>query len=408
MNYRPMTPFKRAVDAAVLIHQAHTEQDLPTDRPDKWQALNFLAAAREDYGLSDRDLAILQALVSFHQGKTLEGDAGSIVVHPSNKALCERLHGMPEATLRRRLACLVDAGIIVRRDSPNGKRYSRGCGSDKVAFGFDLTPLVTRFDEFRDAAEATRQAAECLKRLRESVSLMRRDLAGLAEYGASVLPRMDVWKDFAEMTLSVARELRRKLGIEQMEAWASALRKALDQARDILEPAEATEMIANDADFERHIQNSNTEKPDFEKRVIKIAAHVEAGPEMAGAGAEEADDADPEARMPWPNMPLPLVLGCCKEIQVYADGQRPIRHWHELVRTADTVVPMMGISPSAWEDARARMGPAEAAVVIAAMLERIAEIHSPGGYLRALTAKAAEGRFSSGPMVMALMRKEAA
>ena len=406
MNYRPMTPFKRAVDAAVLIHQAHTEQDLPADRPDKWQALNYLAAARENYGLSDRDLAILQALVSFHHGKTLDGDAGSIVVHPSNKALCDRLHGMPEATLRRRLACLVDAGIIVRRDSPNGKRYSRGCGADKVAFGFDLTPLVTRFDEFRDAAEATRQAAECLKRLRESVSLMRRDLAGLAEYGASVLPRMDVWKDFAEMTLSVARELRRKLGIEQLEAWAAALRKALDQARDILEPAEATEMIANDAGFERHIQNSNPEKLDSEKRVMKMAAHAEAGPEMAGAG--EADDADPAARMPWPNMPLPLVLGCCKEIQIYADGQRPIRHWHELVRTADTVVPMMGISPSAWEDARARMGPAEAAVVIAAMLERITEIHSPGGYLRALTAKAAEGRFSSGPMVMALMRKEAA
>ena len=78
------------------------------------------------------------------------------------------------------------------------------------------------------------------------------------------------------------------------------------------------------------------------------------------------------------------------------------------MKVADTVVPMMGISPSAWEDAKARMGPAEAAVVVAAMLERIKEIRSPGGYLRALTAKAADGRFSSGPMVMALMRREAA
>ena len=39
---------------------------------------------------------------------------------------------------------------IVRRDSPNGKRYARkGRGGEiKLAFGFDLAPLVVRADEF--------------------------------------------------------------------------------------------------------------------------------------------------------------------------------------------------------------------------------------------------------------------
>ena len=408
MNYRPMTPFKRVVDAAVLQHLAHTEQELPAERPDKWQALNHLAAAREIYSLSDRDLAILQALVSFHQGKTLEGDAGSLVVHPSNKALCARLHGMPEATLRRRLARLVGAGIVVRRDSPNGKRYSRRYGAEKVAFGFDLTPLVTRFEEFRDAAEAVRQAAERYKRLRESVSLMRRDLASLAEYGERVRPAESVWAQFADTALSVARALRRKLALEDLSELADALREALDQARDILEPPESQEMSANDADFDRHIQNSNAENIDSEKRVTKLETRAEAGPRMAENGTNQTDVPESDDGTPWPTMPLPLVLSCCNEIQIYAQDGSPIRHWHELVRTADTVVPMMGISPSAWQDARSRMGPPEAAVVIAAMLERIKEIHSPGGYLRTLTAKAADGKFSSGPMIMALMRREAA
>lgn len=408
MIYRPMTPFKRVVDAVVLQHHAQTELELPEERPDKWQALNHIAAAREVYDLSDRDLAILQALVSFHQGKTLEGDASSLVVYPSNKALCERLHGMPESTLRRRLASLVGGGIIVRRDSPNGKRYSRLDGTEKVSFGFDLTPLVIRYNEFRDAAEAVRQAAERYKRLRESVSLMRRDLASLAEYGEIVMPADSVWAQFAETALSAARTLRRKLAFEDLLDMAEALRDALDQARDILEPLASREMSANDVSNERHIQNSHKESTDSEKKVTKLGPVSGVCPSKAKEETNGVEPQDSDDRIPWPNMPLPLVMDCCKEIQIYAQDGSPIRHWHELVRTADTVVPMMGISPSAWHDARACMGPPEAAVVVAAMLERIKEIHSPGGYLRALTAKAADGKFSSGPMVMALMRRHAA
>ena len=121
-----------------------------------------------------------------------------------------------------------------------------------------------------------------------------------------------------------------------------------------------------------------------------------------------ADPTGPPAadRHALPNIPLPLVLEVCREVQSYSDG--PIRHWHELVRAADLVRPMMGISPSAWDDARQEMGPEVAAVVLAAMLERFEDIRSPGGYLRSLSAKAAIDAFSCGPMVMALMRREAA
>jgi replication initiation protein RepC len=73
------------------------------------------------------------------------------------------------------------------------------------------------------------------------------------------------------------------------------------------------------------------------------------------------------------------VLSVCGELQIYAlDG---IRHWHELVQTADRIRPM---------------------------LEKFDSIRSPGGYLRALTRKAAEDGFSSGPMVMALITDRAA
>jgi replication initiation protein RepC len=64
---------------------------------------------------------------------------------------------------------------------------------------------------------------------------------------------------------------------------------------------------------------------------------------------------------------------------------------------------MLGISPSAWEDAQLVMGEAHAAIVVAAILQRGEAISSAGGYLRDLTDKARAGGFSPGPMLMALI-----
>ena len=54
------------------------------------------------------------------------------------------------------------------------------------------------------------------------------------------------------------------------------------------------------------------------------------------------------------------------------------------------------------------MGQGDAAIAVAAILERSGEITSAGGYLRALTAKARAGEFSTGPLVMAQMKRNAA
>jgi len=65
---------------------------------------------------------------------------------------------------------------------------------------------------------------------------------------------------------------------------------------------------------------------------------------------------------------------------------------------------MLGVSPSAYEEAAAVLGPENAATVIACILERGGHINSAGGYLRDLTRKAGRGEFAIGPMLMALLR----
>ena len=106
----------------------------------KWQVFRAICTAKARLGVSERALAVLDALLSFHPETALSGDG--LIVFPSNHQLALRAHGMAPATLRRHLAALVDCGLIIRRDSPNGKRFARKGqgGTIEMAFGFDLAP----------------------------------------------------------------------------------------------------------------------------------------------------------------------------------------------------------------------------------------------------------------------------
>lgn len=406
MDYTPVTPFGRPINAAILHYQAAAQQDLPPSGVNKWEALRELAAARIAFGLSDRDLSVLQALVSFHQATIVGGNHSETVVHPSNKAICERLNGMPCSTMRRHLANLVQTGFVVRRDSPNGKRYARRYGDEKIAFGFDLAPLAQRFGEVCEAAEAVRAAEERYKRLRSTVSLMRRDLAGLVDYGRSLRPDRAMWDQASDLCVLTARDLRRKLDFAELQQIETALSEALNAIRDRLEPVQAEDMSTNEVTNEQHYQNSNKDSYDFEPRLEKAQGDGSVSDPTTSLVAVDGNDDPVPIDNNLPRIPLGLVLAACSEYQTYAE--RPVRHWHDLIRVADVIRPMMGVSPSAWDEAKQHMGPEEASVVILAMLERFGDIRSPGGYLRSLSAKAALGEFSCGPMIMALMRKDAA
>src|SRR5208337_1534962 len=143
MQTQPTTPFgRRPLSLAMVASQTATEDFAA--RPGateavvhKWRLFRALTEAKEQLKVTDRALSVLHALLSFHQetalslpatdSKSAGADSSSpgIVVFPSNKELSIRANGMAPATLRRHLACLVDAGLIIRRDSPNGKRFAR-------------------------------------------------------------------------------------------------------------------------------------------------------------------------------------------------------------------------------------------------------------------------------------------
>ena len=98
-----------------------------------------------------------------------------------------------------------------------------------------------------------------------------------------------------------------------------------------------------------------------------------------------------------------MVLEACPDVGHYA--RHGISSWRDFVSYAELVRSVLGVSPSAWEDACSILGEEDAAVVVAAILQRAEAIKSPGGYLRNLTDRARAGEFSVGPVLMSLFRK---
>ena len=402
MEYTPISPFMRPISHAHLRMVERPEASVSGKPVNKWELLRELSKAQAAFGVSERDLTVLQGLLSFFPDDALGGNA-EMVVFPSNKAICERLNGMPCSTMRRHLARLVEAGLLMRRDSPNGKRYVRKHGEERVAFGFDLSPLYCRTEEIARAAEAVREAEDRVRRLREVVSLMRRDLAALAEFGEEIQPGLGLWDQFRDKAVLTARALRRKLTLEELSAYRTDLEALLDRARNVIDGPETEEMNTNGASFERHHHNSNKESIDLEPALEKGGAAADAPDVETDAPGADVEEADTRR---VPKIPLHLVIAGCPSLKTFYQGD--IRHWHQLFDAACHVRPAMGISASAWEEAQRFMGPEQASIVVVAMLERFADIRSPGGYLRALTSKAAAGEFSCGPMVMALMSRRSA
>jgi replication initiation protein RepC len=232
---------------------------------------------------------------------------------------------------------------------------------------------------------------------------MRRDLAALAEFGEEIQPGRGLWDQLRDKAVLTARALRRKLSLEDLSAYRADLEALLDQARNVIDGPETEEMNTNDARFERHHQNSKHNSIYLEPALEKGGASAAAPDVVTDAPVADVGEADTRS---VPKIPLHLVIAGCPSLKTFYQGD--IRHWHQLFDAACHVRPAMGISASAWEEAQRFMGPEQASIAVVAMLERFADIRSPGGYLRALTSKAAAGEFSCGPMVMALIGRRSA
>lgn len=243
-------------------------------RRDLMAAVNI---CRRDLKLSPSVLMTLDALLS-----CLPLPAGKdavvtphvlLTIYASNETLCFRAKGITDRQLRRHLVALEQAGLMLRRDSANGKRFPIMRGGKVIgAFGLDLTPLFLRAADILAAAEVKQQQTDELKGLRARIRHLCAQATDLVQQealnGYYALTRR------ANLTLVEARAIITNLmALFDKEAAEPTQTAAIEAAAEIALPRDLNNMTGSAGHIVRHKKpESNTIKKERIEPSVEIDA----------------------------------------------------------------------------------------------------------------------------------------
>ena len=334
--------------------------------PERHIAIETARQAAPFLGLTASVIATLDAMLSCLPPKRTHN-----TVFASNATLAFRRNGISDRTIRRHAALLQDAGLLVRHDSPNRKRYSRHSSVEGKAlrFGFDLSPLFARMQELCSLAATARREQEDIAYLRCKIRAAVNDVL--------------LTDPENEDALAARKALRRKLSKAECETLLSRFAAiAAEGPADSGEvPADTNKLSANDGQNVRHHHKSNKENIDKE-----------------GAGDDTAQHSSPEADP----ISVSELLQACPEAAQYAF--EAIRTPQDVVSHARTLAPMIGIDGSTYAAAQERLGPMGAAVTVWAIMQFHDRIKQVGAYFRSITSGTRSADFDPIGLVRRLAR----
>jgi len=314
--------------------------------PERHIVIETLRKAAPRLGLGPSVISTLDAMLS-----CLAPKRNHHTVFASNATLTFRRNGISDRTIRRHAAALQDCGLLIRRDSPNRKRFTKHNTTEgkSLRFGFDLTPLFARLHEIAAlAAEVMRE--------NEQIDYLRCKIRAAANTHLQSDP------DHPQ-ALQVLRALRRKLTLKDCEGlladlWIGTV-EAEDNA-DQTQPA-STNMTGNDGHFVRHHHRSNKEYID------KEGEHPQKNPPSQERTQISVSE----------------IVAACPEAAQYA--LKRIRTVHDVITHARTLAPMIGITSQNYEAAHERLGGLRTAATVWAIMQFHDKIKVVGAYFRAIT-----------------------
>ena len=368
-------------------------------------------------GLKAGDMMLLDTLGAFTQAQDWE-ERRRPIVWASNAYLMEQT-GFSLSALKRHARRLAEIGVIAFKDSPNGKRWGRRDADGVIieAYGFDLSPLSARVEEFEQLHAELQAEREICQRLKRQITVARRmirarieaalsgalrgpwaQLTGLFEDLLGRLPQRNEASERLVRILAWFKELQER--VEAAYLNAARVDEVVENTRQTNEqvPEETQEMDPKEASSDPHILTTNQLDP-----VISNCSEKEqaAGvvpdrptvvpverPEREGQGAEAAKAARGVA------VDVATVMQACPEFAFWARNMGGyLRDWGDLYRIAGDLKKIIGISDHAWLAAQEVMGKQMAAAAMALVFDKHAkgEVSSAGGYLRGMTEKAGAG-----------------
>lgn len=367
----------------------------------KAMLLDRFERAAPRLGLHESLVRFVRALVRVTQEQDWTGDGFRPIAWPSNDALGEELQ-RSRTEIQRLTRAAVRAGLLHMKDSGNGKRYGfRGDRGEIVeAYGFDLSPLAVRWDEFADIAAARGIEQARRRHLRQKVSEIRREIRTVC---ADALERDYRGYDWPTAIAKASGRLPRSPtlpDLESLQALYLGLLTEVDAAW--LQAREA--MDSEPRGVSDGAQKEPTNEPRAERATYStwregvVADRPSSDP--GTGGGRPGGPFDEEV------IPLSLVLDAVPEMHAHI-GDPAAADWEELVAGAYQVTALLGINLSAWREARDTMGRNRAAIAVATILARWlgGEVKSAGGYLRAMCERERTGDLHLMPSLYGLKER---
>ena len=229
-GFRRLTPGLLKVDRT-----AESFAGLPDGVTAHGQLLASFKAAAPRLGLSTRLVHTVDWLFKFTQPQDWER-GGRPIVWPSALLQQEAL-GLSETQAKRLNRCLIEAGLVTMKDSPNGKRYGKRDPKGRIveAYGFDLSPLAARYAEFVRLAEEGRAERETMGRLRRRATIARKGIVQILETAGDYALEGEEWGTLERDSQAIVQALKRAERPDDMEVGVASLEQRQHEARACLE-----------------------------------------------------------------------------------------------------------------------------------------------------------------------------
>ena len=380
------------------------------------QVLAAFKAAAPCLGLSPRLVHAVDWLFRFTQPQDW-GRGGRPIVWPS-AAMQQEALGLSATRVKALNRALIEAGLVTMKDSPNGKRYGRRDAQRRIieAYGFDLSPLAARYQEFLRLAEAARVERAEIGRLRRRATIARNGIIQSLETAAEYGFWGEEWARLERETKELARVLRRletlavvALAVETLERRQRAARERLENLLSRAGESTATAVDSDPKEAENG-PHQYTYKISLDPEQDTVMAPEESNAGAAGIFSEPgtvaaaapakigAEGGETKPRDNGSGKILRLsadeLAQLAPRLRVYLGTAAP--GWPEVVTAADWLRGELGVSQSLWGEACLAMGREQAAIAIAVVSAKDPAHFrtTPGGYFYGMVAKAKAGELN--------------
>jgi len=153
------------------------------------------------------------------------------IVWPSAAMQQEQL-GLGASQVKSLNRYLAEIGLITIKDSPNGKRYGRRGKDGRIieAYGFDLSPLAARYEEFVRLAAAAQLERERKRTMRRRISVASNQIKQIIETAAEHDLEATTWQQLEDDRRVVRAGARLAETSEELELVAKALERRQAEA----------------------------------------------------------------------------------------------------------------------------------------------------------------------------------